>query len=121
MNIGDIKKGDMTDFEWFLLLAENGHCSYQYILASEFFCKSVKPDRNIQIYKWLFLAALLGESRAREVVDFVYLGMSEAEIVAGDKLVEDWLENKFEPGSEIDKSGWSKELWMFLQIPLDDS
>lgn len=120
MEIGDIKKGDMTDFEWFLLLAENGHSSYQYILAAEIFCKNVRPDKNIQAYKWLFLSALLGEPRAREVADFVCLGMSEMEIVAGDKLVENWLEDKFESGNEIDKSGWSKELRMFLQSSKDD-
>ncbi len=114
MNIGLTKKGDMTDYEWFLLLAENGHCSYQYRLAIEINSQSRKSDRLIQTYKWLCLAALLGESRSKEIAQFIYLGMSSDEIFLADKLVEEWIEEKCDSIDVKDTSGWSKELRNFI-------
>jgi len=114
MNAGLTKKGDLTDYEWFLLLAENGHCSYQYLLATEINSKSQKADRLIQTYKWLCLAALLGETRAKEIAQFTYLGMTSNEIALADKLVEKWIEDKFGSIGEKDTSGWSKELRQFF-------
>ena len=114
MSIGLIKKGDMTDYEWFLLLAENGHSSYQYRLAIEINSKSKNSDRLVHAYKWLFLSVLLSESRSKETLDFIYLGMSPVEIARADKLVEDWVENKFDLDPNSDKSGWSLELKKFV-------
>jgi hypothetical protein len=121
MNIGLTKKGDMTDYEWFLLLAENGHCSYQYRLAAEIHAKSLRCDRLVQTYKWLCLASLLGDKRAKDVVDFVYLGMSSNDIDLGNKLLDEWIEDKFESESCRDKSGWSSELKKFLNQESSDS
>jgi hypothetical protein len=119
MNIGLTKKGDMTDYEWFLLLAENGHCFYQYRLAIEINSKSLKPNRLIQTYKWLCLSALLGETGAKEIAQFLYLGMSSEEIYMADKLIEEWIEEKFEPAKGKDTSGWSKELRIFMNNSID--
>ncbi len=114
MRIGFTKKGDMTDYEWYLLLAENGHRSYQYRLAIEINSKSLKSDRLVQTYKWLCLSALLGDIAAREIAQFVYLGMSQDEIFLADKLVEAWIEDKFDSFELIDTTGWSKELRHFM-------
>ena len=114
MNIGFTKKGDMTDYEWFLLLAENGQCSYQYRLAIEINSQSQKSDRLIQTYKWLCLAALLGEVRAKEIAEFIYIGMSANEIFLADKLVEEWIEEKCGSIEVKDTTGWSKELQNFI-------
>jgi hypothetical protein len=116
MNIGLTKKGDMTDYEWFLLLAENGHCSYQYLLAIEINSKSLKSDRLIQTYKWLCLSALLGQTGIKEIIQFAYLGMTLNEVAIADKLAEEWIEEKFESLEGRDTSGWSKELKKFLGI-----
>ena len=110
MSIGFTKKGDMTDYEWYLLLAENGHCSYQYQLASEIHSKSQRQDRIVQTYKWLCLSLFLGDLRAKEVCNFVYLGMTAEEIEQGNMLVDAWIEDKFECEPSRDKSGWSSEL-----------
>lgn len=116
MSIGLTKKGDMTDYEWYLLLAENGHRSYQYRLAIEINSKSRKSDRLVETYKWLCLSALLGENGAKEIAQFVYIGMSPVEIVTADKLVEKWIEDKFLEEMNPDKSGWSKELREFVKL-----
>ncbi len=114
ISIGQTKKGDMTDYEWYLLLAENGHRSYQYRLAIEINSKSLKSDRLIQSYKWLCLSALLGEVGAKEIAQFIYLGMSVDEISLADKLVEEWIEEKSDSVGLKDTSGWSKELRKFM-------
>lgn len=114
MSIGLTKKGDMTDYEWYLLLAENGHRSYQYRLAIEINSKSLKSDRLVQSYKWLCLSALLGEASAKEIAQFLYIGMSAEEIFLADKLVEEWIEEKFDSVELKDTSGWSKELRQFM-------
>jgi hypothetical protein len=119
MSIGLTKKGDMTDYEWYLLLAENGHRSYQYRLAIEINSKSLKTDRLIQTYKWLCLSALLGETAAKEIAQFIYLGMTSDEIYLADKLVEEWIEEKFDSSDLKDKTGWSKELREFLENPTE--
>ena len=115
MNIGQTKKDELTDYEWILLLAENGHRSYQYFLASEIHSKSQLPDRIIQTYKWIFLSSLLGETRAKEVAHFVYLGMSQTQINFSEKLIEEWISDKINADENRDKSGWSKELKAFLE------
>lgn len=115
MNIVQTKKGNMTDYEWFLLLAENGHCSYQYRLAIEINSKSKNPDRLVQTYKWLFLSVLLSGNQSKEVIDFVYLGMSADEIHVADTLIEAWIEDKFVSEPSRDRSGWSKELIKFMK------
>ena len=114
MNIGQTKKGDMTDYEWFLLLAENGHSSYQYRLAIEINSKSKSSDRLVQTYKWLFLSVLLSGNQSKEIIDFVYLGMSSEEIHLADTLIEAWIEDKFESEPSRDRTGWSKELIKFM-------
>jgi len=119
MKIGSLKKGEMTDYEWFLLLAENGHSSYQYRIAIEINARSIKPDRLIQTYKWLCLSSLLGESRSQEIAQFIYLAMSAEEILLADKLVEDWVEEKFESIQIKDTSGWSQELLQFVKNSAD--
>ena len=113
MSIGVTKKGDMTDYEWFLLLAENGHSSYQYRLAIEINSKSKNSDRLVQSYKWLVLSILLGENRSKEILDFFYLGMSSEEINLADSLIDSWIEDKFESKPNQDRSGWSSELKKF--------
>ena len=113
MSIGLTKKGDMTDYEWFLLLAENGHSSYQYRLAIEINSKSKNSDRLVQSYKWLVLSILLGENRSKEILDFIYLGMSSEEINLADSLIDSWIEDKFESKPNQDRSGWSSELKKF--------
>lgn len=114
MSIGLTKKGDMTDYEWYLLLAENGHRSYQYRLAIEINSKSRKSDRLIETYKWLCLSALLGENGAKEIAQFVYIGMSPDEIFQADKLVEEWIEDKSDSIEMKDTTGWSQELRQFM-------
>jgi TPR repeat protein len=114
MSIGLTKKGDMTDYEWYSLLAENGHRSYQYRLAIEINSNSLKSDRLVQSYKWLCLSALLGEAGAKEIAQFLYIGMSAEEIFLADKLVEEWIEEKFDSVELKDTSGWSKELRQFI-------
>lgn len=114
MNIGLTKKDDMTDYEWYLLLAENGHRSYQYRLATEINSKSLKPDRLVHVYKWLCLSALLGETAAKEIAQFIYLGMSSDEILRADKQVKDWIEEKVDSLELKDTTGWSKELRQFM-------
>jgi hypothetical protein len=115
MNLEQTINDNLTDYEWILFQAENGHSSYQYFLASEIHSKSQLSDRIIQTYKWIFLAYLLGEAKAKEVAHFVYLGMSQTQINCSEKLIEEWISDKANADEKRDKSGWSKELITFLE------
>lgn len=98
-----------------MLLSENGHRSYQYRLAIEINSKSLKTVRLVHTYKWLCLSALFGETVAKEIAQFIYLGMTSDEIYLDDKLVEEWIEEKFDSEDFKDKTGWPKELREFLE------
>jgi hypothetical protein len=43
--------------------------------------------------------------------------MTSDEIYLADKLVEEWIEEKFDSEDLKDKTGWSKELREFLEKP----
>ena len=55
-------------------------------------------------------SSFLGDLRAKEVCNFVYLGMTAEEIELGNMLVDAWIDDKFEYEPSRDKSGWSSEL-----------
>ena len=114
---GWVKKGDMSDFEWFEFLADNGHSYYQNLLSALIIASDTYVDRQVHAFKWAFLASVLDRESWGRSLDFLYAGLTPDQIDRGYLLVDSWVGDKCEDEFEQDKTGWSSELKEFMESP----
>jgi hypothetical protein len=107
---------DLSDRQWLEFLAENGHCSYQFALAATIMASDRHEAKGTEAFMWVFIAHMLGESRAGAAMDFLYAGLDADQIEAGYQRAFAWFEEKQTEDLERDPTGWSSELRDFLGI-----
>lgn len=90
--------------------AENGETNYQIKIASQVLTSESQPTSIIKAYKWLFLANILGNAKASDLIAFLRLSMSDLQVNEADRLVEEWLETKTNEFLEDNNEDWSEEL-----------
>jgi len=97
-----------THLEWLVNAADHGHSSQQYQLASFINATSKDINKLVEVYKWLFLATLLGEQGAKEAALFIRAGMTQVQIDKSDELSTEWIQTK--AANKNDSSNWSDSL-----------
>ena len=93
-----------------LRLANNGDTDVQITLASKILATSSDEHRVIEAYKWLFISLFLNNEKARKLVEFVRITMSEEQVIEADAFVEKWIEEKNQELMESRNKEWSKEM-----------
>ena len=97
-------------YENLLDYAKNGHIDSQILLASKLLTKSYDKSRVIEAYKWLFISLFLNNEKARKLVEFVRITISEEKVIEADAFVEKWIEEKNQELMESRNKEWSKEM-----------
>jgi hypothetical protein len=105
---------NLSDRQWLEFLADNGHGSYQFALAATIMACDTHVTKGAEAFKWVFIAHMLGESRAMAVVDFLYAGLGSSELEDGHQRAFAWFEDKLTENLERDPTAWSTELRNFL-------
>lgn len=100
----------ISEYDWLQSNSCNGITDLQITLAFHILTKRTDENRAIEAYKWLFLANLLGNEKASDLVVFLRLSMTEMQVSEADRLVEEWLETKTNEFLEDNNEDWSEEL-----------
>ena len=101
---------DISQEELLTKLAMNGYSDSMLKLVFHILINSEEKEKVLKVYKWLFLAEFVGNTKANDIMMFVRSNMTQKQIDDAELLVDKWCSDKQAEYERNETSEWDKSL-----------